>query len=45
MGHRKECHKKSGVGESEHGYDDRDSLHGDDDIELAGNLNNILGEK
>ena len=28
---------------SEHEYDDRVSLHVDDDIELAGNLNNILG--
>ena len=28
---------------SEHEYDDTVSLHVDDDIELAGNLNNILG--
>ena len=40
---RKECHKGSGDDESEHEYDDRVSLHADDDSELAGNLNNILG--
>ena len=40
---RKECHKESGSDESEHEYDDRVSLHADDDSELAGNLNNILG--
>ena len=38
---RKECQKGSG-GESEHEYD-RVSLHAEDDIELAGNLNNVLG--
>ena len=36
-----ECQKGSG-GESEHEYD-RVSLHAEDDSELAGNLNNILG--
>ena len=40
---RKECHKGSGDDESEHEYDDRVRLHADDDSELAGNLNNILG--
>ena len=40
---RKECQKGSGGDESEHEYDDRVSLHADDDSELAGNLNNILG--
>ena len=40
---RKECHKGSGGDESEHEYDDRVSLNADDDSELAGNLNNILG--
>ena len=40
---RKECHKGSGGDESEHEYHDRVSLHADDDSELAGNLNNILG--
>ena len=39
----KECQKGSGSDESEHQYDDRVSLHADDDSELAGNLNNILG--
>ena len=39
----KECQKGSGSDESEHEYDDRVSLHADDDSELAGNLNNILG--
>ena len=39
---RKEYHKVSGDDESEHEYDDRASLHADDDSELAGNLNNIL---
>ena len=34
---------RSGCDESEHEYDDRVSLHADDDSELAGNLNNILG--
>ena len=38
---RKEFHKGSGDDESEHEYDD--SLHADDDNELAGKLNNILG--
>ena len=38
---RKGCQKGSG-GESEHEYD-RVSLHAEDDSELAGNLNNILG--
>ena len=33
----------SGDDESEDEYDDRVSLHADDDSELAGNLNNILG--
>ena len=32
----------SGDDESEDEYDDRVSLHADDDSELAGNLNNIL---
>ena len=39
---RKECY----IGlssESKQEYDDRVSLHADDDSELAGNLNNILG--
>ena len=40
---RKECHKVSVDDESEHEYDDRVSLHVDDDSELDGNLNNILG--
>ena len=40
---RKECHKGSGDDKSEHEYDDRVSLHADDDSELAGNLNNTLG--
>ena len=40
---RKECQKGSGGDESEHEYDDRVSLRADDDSELAGNLNNILG--
>ena len=40
-GEGEECQKGSG-GESEHGYD-RVSLHAEDDSELAGNLNNILG--
>ena len=40
---RKKCQKGSGGGESEHEYDDRVSLHADDDSELAGNLNNFLG--
>ena len=39
---KKECHKGSGDDESEHEYDDRVSLHANDDSELAGNLNNIL---
>ena len=39
---RKESHKVSG-GESEHEYDDRVSLHVDDDSKVAGNLNNTLG--
>ena len=39
----KESQKGSGSDESEHEYDDRVSLHADDDSELAGNLNNILG--
>ena len=39
---RKEYHKWSGDDESEHEYEDRISLHADDDSELAGNLNNIL---
>ena len=34
---------RSGCDESEHECDDRVSLHADDDSELAGNLNNILG--
>ena len=34
--------KKMSGGESEHEYDDRVSLNVDVDIELAGNLNNIL---
>ena len=38
---RKECQKGSG-GESEYQYD-RVSLHTEDDSELAGNLNNVLG--
>ena len=40
---RKECHKGSGGDESVHEYDDRVSVHADDDSELACNLNNILG--
>ena len=40
---RKERHKGSGDEESEQEYDDRVSLHADDDSKLAGNLNNILG--
>ena len=40
---RKECYKWSDDDESKHEYDDRVSLHADDDSELAGNLNNILG--
>ena len=40
---RKECQKGSGDDESEHKYDGRVSLHADDDSELPGNLNNILG--
>ena len=39
---RKEYHKGSGGGELEYEYDDRVSLHADDDSELAGNLYNIL---
>ena len=38
---RKECQKGSAGGESKHEYDDRISLHADDDNELAGNLNKI----
>ena len=34
--------KKMSGGESEHEYDDRVSLNVDVDIQLAGNLNNIL---
>ena len=40
---RQECHKGSGNDKSEYEYDDKVSLHADDDSELAGNLNNILG--
>ena len=40
---RKKCQKGSGGGELEKEYDDRVSLHADDDSELVGNLNNILG--
>ena len=39
---KKEWLKESG-GESEQQYGDRVSLHADDDSELEGNLNNILG--
>ena len=39
---RKECQKES-AGESDHEYDDRVSIHADDESELACNLNNILG--
>ena len=39
---RTECQKRSGYDESEHEYNDRVSLHADDDSELAGSLNNIL---
>ena len=42
-GKRKECHKGSGDDESGHEYDDRVSLHADDDSGLTGNLNHILG--
>ena len=40
---RKDCHKGSGGDESGHEYDDRVSLHANDDSELVGNLNEILG--
>ena len=40
---RQECHKGSGNDKSEYEYDDKVSLHADDDSELAGNLNNIWG--
>ena len=39
---RKENQKQSG-GESDHEYDDRVSPHANDDSELAGDSNNILG--
>ena len=39
---RKENQKQSG-GESDHEYDDRVSPHANDDSELAGDPNNILG--
>ena len=35
--------QRVGDDESEHEYDDRVSLHVDDDSELDGNLNTILG--
>ena len=41
---RKKCPKGSSD-ESEHEYDDRVSLHADDDSELADNLNNILHQQ
>ena len=40
---RKECHKGSDDDESENEYDERVSLHADDDSEVTGNLNKILG--
>ena len=39
---RKECQKES-TGESDHEYDDRVSIHANDESELACNLNNFLG--
>ena len=42
---RKECQKGSAGGESKREYDDRISLHADDDNELAGNLNKFINQQ